>query len=62
MITKSEIIGSQLKLSLIAEGSADVYPRVNSPLHLWDLAAGHAILLGAGGVVTRFDGRTFYIC
>jgi 3'(2'), 5'-bisphosphate nucleotidase len=49
-------VGSQLKLPQIAEGSADVYPRVESPLHLWDLAAGHAILLGAGGRVTRFNG------
>jgi 3'(2'), 5'-bisphosphate nucleotidase len=49
-------VGSQLKLSYIAEGFADAYPRINVPLHLWDLAAGHAILLGAGGFVTRPDG------
>ncbi len=49
-------VGSQLKLPLIAEGFADVYPRINGPLHLWDLAAGHAILVGAGGSVTRPDG------
>jgi 3'(2'), 5'-bisphosphate nucleotidase len=49
-------VGSQLKLSHIAEGLADAYPRINGPLHLWDLAAGHAILLGAGGSVTRPDG------
>ncbi len=49
-------IGSQLKLLHIAEGLADAYPRINSPLNLWDLAAGHAILEGAGGQVTRPDG------
>ncbi len=49
-------VGSQLKLPYIAEGLADAYPRINGPLHLWDLAAGHAILLGAGGSVTRPDG------
>ncbi len=49
-------VGSQLKLPFIAAGKADVYPRVNSPLHIWDLAAGHAILVGAGGSVNRFDG------
>lgn len=49
-------VGSQLKMPMIAEGSADVYPRIESPLHLWDLAAGHAILLGAGGSVSRIDG------
>ncbi len=56
--TKHEVkaVGSQLKLPQIAEGLADAYPRINSPLHLWDLAAGHAMLLGAGGSVTRPDG------
>jgi len=51
-----EQIGSQLKLPYIAEGRADAYPRINGPLHLWDLAPGHAILAGAGGSVTRPDG------
>jgi 3'(2'), 5'-bisphosphate nucleotidase len=50
-------VGSQLKLPYIAGGLADAYPRINGPLHLWDLAAGHAILLGAGGSVKRPDGR-----
>lgn len=49
-------VGSQLKLPQIAEGLADAYPRINGPLHLWDLAAGHAILLAAGGSVKRPDG------
>ena len=49
-------VGSQLKLLKIAEGFADAYPRINVPLHLWDLAAGHAILRGAGGSVTRPNG------
>ena len=49
-------VGSQLKLPQIAEGLADAYPRIHSSQHLWDLAAGHAILLGAGGSVQRPDG------
>lgn len=49
-------VGSQLKLPQIAEGLADAYPRIDGPLHLWDLAAGHAILTSAGGTVTRPDG------
>lgn len=49
-------VGSQLKLPQIAEGLADAYPRINGPLHLWDLAAGQAILEGAGGTVTKPDG------
>ncbi|MBI1857356.1 3'(2'),5'-bisphosphate nucleotidase CysQ [Candidatus Saccharibacteria bacterium] len=49
-------VGSQLKLPEIAEGLADAYPRIDGPLHLWDLAAGQAILEGAGGAVTKPDG------
>jgi 3'(2'), 5'-bisphosphate nucleotidase len=49
-------VGSQLKLPQIAEGLADAYPRINSSLHLWDLAAGEAILVGAGGTVAKLDG------
>ena len=43
--------GSAIKLCRVAEGSADVYPRL-APTHLWDVAAGHAILAAAGGAVT----------
>jgi len=40
-------IGSSLKLCLIAEGGIDIYPRF-SPSMEWDIAAGHAIIEGAG--------------
>jgi len=43
--------GSALKLCRLAEGAADVYPRL-APVHQWDLAAGDAILTAAGGIVT----------
>ncbi|WP_306004841.1 3'(2'),5'-bisphosphate nucleotidase CysQ [Aquicoccus porphyridii] len=46
--------GSSLKLCLVATGEADLYPRVG-PTMEWDTAAGHAVLLGAGGQVVRFD-------
>lgn len=49
-ITRSESIGSSLKFCLLAEGRADVYPRL-APTSEWDTAAGHAILAAAGGVV-----------
>lgn len=39
--------GSSLKLCLIAEGNADVYPRF-APTMEWDTAAGHAIIRAAG--------------
>ena len=43
--------GSSLKFCRIAEGSADLYPRL-SPTYEWDVAAGHAVLSAAGGAVT----------
>lgn len=49
-------IGSSLKFCLVAEGSADIYPRL-SPTSEWDTAAGHAILAAAGGKVDGQGGR-----
>ena len=46
--------GSSLKFCLIATGEADFYPRMGRTME-WDTAAGHAILIGAGGDVVRFD-------
>lgn len=43
--------GSSLKLCLVAEGRADVYPRL-APTMEWDTAAGHAIAVAAGCTVT----------
>lgn len=42
--------GSSLKICLIAEGKADVYPRF-APTMEWDTAAGHAIVRAAGGEI-----------
>ena len=47
--------GSALKFCLLAEGSADLYPRLG-PTSEWDVAAGHAVLLAAGGDVRKPDG------
>lgn len=52
-------VGSSLKLCLIAEGSADFYPRLG-PTSLWDIAAGHAILNFAGGSVKKINGDPLY--
>jgi 3'(2'), 5'-bisphosphate nucleotidase len=43
--------GSALKFCRIAEGAADVYPRLSRTSE-WDIAAGHAIVTAAGGVMT----------
>jgi 3'(2'), 5'-bisphosphate nucleotidase len=47
--------GSSLKFCAIARGAADIYPRLG-PTMEWDTAAGHAVLLAAGGAVTTLDG------
>lgn len=43
-------MGSSLKLCLVAEGAADLYPRL-SPTSEWDTAAAHAVVSAAGGQV-----------
>ncbi len=50
--------GSSLKLCLVAAGQADLYPRLGRTME-WDIAAGHAILSAAGGVLTELDGTPF---
>ncbi len=47
--------GSSLKLCRVAEGAADLYPRL-APTSAWDTAAAHAVLEGAGGHLLRLDG------
>ena len=46
--------GSSLKICLIAEGKADVYPRF-APTMEWDTAAGHAIVRAAGGEIWQAE-------
>jgi 3'(2'), 5'-bisphosphate nucleotidase len=48
-------VGSSLKFCLVADGEADLYPRLG-PTMEWDTAAGHAVLLAAGGSVITLDG------
>jgi 3'(2'), 5'-bisphosphate nucleotidase len=49
-------VGSSLKFCIVAEGQADIYPRA-APTSEWDTAAGHAVLLAAGGMVDGPDGN-----
>ncbi len=49
-------MGSSLKLCLVAEGRADLYPRLG-PTMEWDTAAAHAVVTAAGGRVLDFDGH-----
>lgn len=47
--------GSAIKFCRIAEGAADVYPRLGTTCE-WDVAAGHAVVTAAGGEVTNPQG------
>jgi 3'(2'), 5'-bisphosphate nucleotidase len=48
--------GSSLKLCLVAEGKADLYPRLGQ-IYQWDTAAGEAVLRSAGGVIHDLHGN-----
>jgi 3'(2'), 5'-bisphosphate nucleotidase len=53
------VCGSSIKFCWLAEGTADVYPRLKPPMQ-WDIAAGHAILASAGGSVLQPDGTPLH--
>jgi 3'(2'), 5'-bisphosphate nucleotidase len=48
--------GSSLKLCMVAEGSANIYPRI-APTMEWDTAAAHAIVLESGKGVYKYDSK-----
>lgn len=50
-------VGSSIKICLVAEGTADIYPRF-APTMEWDTAAGHAIAKAAGKELYQEDGKT----
>ena len=58
-VTEYKRMKSSLKFCVIASSEFDIYisePRASE----WDIAAGHAILVNAGGVITDFDGREIF--
>jgi 3'(2'), 5'-bisphosphate nucleotidase len=54
-VTERFARGSAVKFCQLAEGTADIYPRLSTTCE-WDVAAGHAVLTAAGGTVTAPDG------
>jgi len=52
-------MGSSLKICLVAEGAADLYPRLGRTME-WDTAAAHAIVSAAGGSVTNRQGESLH--
>lgn len=55
-VAASVSAGSSLKFCLVAAGEADIYPRFGRTME-WDTAAGHAVVLAAGGRVTELSGE-----
>ena len=53
-----QAMDSSIKLCIIAQGDADIYPRHGETME-WDIAAGHAVLAAAGGSVLTADGEPF---
>lgn len=54
-VVERMMLGSALKFCLVAEGKVDLYARL-APTCEWDIAAGHAVLAAAGGLVAARDG------
>ncbi|MGB8600801.1 MAG: 3'(2'),5'-bisphosphate nucleotidase CysQ [Rhizomicrobium sp.] len=57
-VKRTVVAGSSLKFCLVAAGEADIYPRFGRTCE-WDTAAGHAVLLAAGGSMTTPEGKPF---
>ncbi len=54
-VAEHRTVGSSLKFCLLAAGEGDIYPRYGET-NEWDTAAGHAVLLAAGGSVSTIEG------
>lgn len=56
--THKHPMDSSVKLCMLAQGTADIYPRHGATME-WDIAAGHAVLVAAGGRLTTLEGEPF---
>jgi 3'(2'), 5'-bisphosphate nucleotidase len=54
-----QALGSAVKFGRVAEGGADIYPRL-APTSEWDIAAGHAVVTAAGGKITGANGADLH--
>jgi 3'(2'), 5'-bisphosphate nucleotidase len=54
-----QMLGSAVKFGRVAEGAADIYPRL-APTSEWDVAAGHALITAAGGKITDSQGAELH--
>lgn len=58
-VTSSVRMSSAIKFGLMAEGKADIYPRLGKTME-WDTAAGQAIVEAAGGYMVGLDNKPFF--
>ncbi|CAL4326611.1 3'(2'),5'-bisphosphate nucleotidase CysQ [Buchnera aphidicola] len=58
---KIKRLGSSLKFCLVAEGTAQIYPRFGET-YIWDTAAGHALVVASGGIVKTWKGSDLNYC
>ncbi len=56
---RRETLGSALKFCHVADGRIDIYPRL-SPTSEWDIGAGHAVVVAAGGRITDSKGQALH--
>ncbi len=56
--TRRQPMDSSVKFCILAEGGADIYARHGTTME-WDIAAGQAVLIAAGGSVTTLEGEPF---
>ena len=57
-VSKIIKMSSSLKFCVLAAGEADIYA-AKARAFEWDIAAGHAVLEHAGGIITTHDGKKF---
>jgi 3'(2'), 5'-bisphosphate nucleotidase len=55
-VSKTLKMSSSYKFCVLAAGEADIYA-ANARAYEWDIAAGHAVLIHAGGLMTTHDGK-----
>ena len=58
-VSKIVKMSSSLKFCILAAGEADIYA-AKARAYEWDIAAGHAVLENAGGILTTHDHREFF--
>lgn len=57
LVTEVRYVAGSIKLCLVADGTADIAPKLNHPTMEWDIAAGHSLIKATGGNIVGLDGK-----